>query len=109
MSTLADWDEGRRRNNRINRKNDSSDRVVLALAGHCHRIRIMRVTESGRVTCSTSFVAPPTEVNVGPVGSDEAEMEGAVEVVVVVAVAVPACTRSFRVLVIAPTKRTTAD
>lgn len=104
---MADWDGGSRRNNRINRKNDSSERVVLALAGHCHRIRIMRVTESGRVTCSTSFVAPPTETDIGPVGSDDAMMEGVVEVEV--AVAVPACTRSFRVLIIAPTKRTTAD
>lgn len=70
-------------------------------------MRIMRVTESGRVTCNTSFEAPPTGTDVDPMGSDEAESDGVVEVEV--EVVVPACTRSFRVLMIAPTRRTTAD
>jgi hypothetical protein len=73
-------------------------------------MRIIRVTESGRVTCNLSFVPPPppTEVDIDPLGGEEEEADSD-EVEFEVEVVVPACTRSFRVLMTAPTRRTTAD
>ena len=101
----------------MSRKKDSSERVVFAFAGHCHRMRMIRVTESGSVTCKGSFTPPPdtdTDTDPGPAGRDEAE-RGAPEdaeaavVAVILEVTVPARTRSFRVLMMAPIRRTTAD